>query len=120
MIRMHADISAAMTSVSEFLGFLVIRIFPCQGQRVTRSQRQFYHRSDDALSSHSDHFRDGPLAEDARMLSRDDHGQLVPSNGAVQQPVVAESSTEHSALRNPAFWKLAFIMSMRISLLCSC
>jgi hypothetical protein len=52
------------------------------------------------------------------MLSGDDQGQLVPANG-IQQPVIAEPSTKHSALRNPDFWTLAFIMSMRISLLCS-
>jgi hypothetical protein len=102
-----------MTSVSEFLGFLVIRVFPCQGQRATRAQRQLYHRSDDASTPNSDHFRDGPLAEDARMLSRDDQGQLVPAIGVVQHPPLIEPS----ALRKPDFWTLALIMSMRMCLL---
>src|SRR5436309_2882022 len=102
-----------MCSVSEFIGFIVISIFPNHSQGAIHNRLPFYrHKSGDALLL--------PVDEEPRQdMTSDEDTTLSPSNGNLQDVPVhpIHKSTEpiiNPALSNPDFWMIAFIMSMCI------
>ena len=99
-----------MSSVSEFIGFLVIFVFPRPdlpkdrtGQALlhTKSSESLIHRSDEEVGSDED-IESIPGTSDMVTVNND-------------EPVARAKHPEplrNSALSKPDFWMIAFIMSM--------
>jgi hypothetical protein len=105
-LAVHSNVSAVMTSLSEFVGFAVISIFPTQLPKPAQPRRSLQrHKSDDALISDG-RSRDG-IDSDDDVVERSDSTLLVPH-------VEPKDTTPHPAFSKPDFWMLACIMSMRI------
>ena len=106
---------AVMTSVSEFIGFLVIQVFPGQTLKHSWSRRVLYRPKVDEPSLSGDESPDDISDEAARILPSEDR-QHAPTS-IVAQPVLPLEPSSRPALRNPDFWTMAIIMSMRTLLL---
>ena len=102
-----------MTSVSEFIGFLVIQVFPGQSLKYSWSRRRLYRQKSDEPSLSGDESRDDIPDEAVRILPAGDR-EHTPTTTLAQSTTSLESSAPRPALQNPDFWILAVIMSMRI------
>ena len=102
---MSANGIAVMTTVSEFIGFLVISVFPEYALAEPQGQHTFHRpKSDDPLLANDEQARDGidsddELAELAGESSVDQHTRPYRKPGP--------------AFSKPEFWILTLIMSMR-------
>lgn len=112
-----SDNIAVMTSVSEFIGLLVIQVFPGQSLKYSWSRRRLYRQKIDEPSLSGDESRDDIPDEDVRILPAGDR-EHTPTTILAQSISSLESSAPRTALQNPDFWILAVIMSMRIFPLC--
>lgn len=105
-----------MTSVSEFIGFLVIQVFPGQSLNHSWGRRRLYRQKSDESRLSEDESRDDIPEEAVRILPTGDR-EHTPTTTLAQSAIPSESSAPRAALRNPDFWIMAFIMSMRSLLL---
>lgn len=103
-----------MSSVSEFIGFIVISIFPYQAQRGPRIRQPLQrNKSSNALVPSNEEFRDDPISDDDIMpRPRGQRSQDSSTPNTVHRTKPSESAN-HSALAKPDFWMMAFIMAMR-------
>lgn len=106
-----------MTSVSEFIGFLVIQVFPGQSLKHSWSRRRLYRQKSDEPSLSADESRDDIPDEAVQILPAGDR-EYAPTTPLAQSATTLEPSSPRPALQNPDFWILAVIMSMRILPLC--
>jgi hypothetical protein len=104
-----------MSSVSGFIGFVVISIFPSQISKTVRIRRPTYpHKSGDSLIVGDDERRDDPLSdEDTTPLASNQRAHDAASSAALLLADPVESANP-PALTKPDFWILAFIMAMRM------
>ena len=105
-----------MTGVSEFLGFLAIKIIPGHA-RLEHPPRRSYRglKNDDPLLRESSSSDEGRSDDTARSVHATEHeADLLSGNTATH---LLDKSSDHgihrSALRQPDFWMLAVIMLMR-------
>lgn len=108
-----------MSSVSEFIGFIVISVFPSESQKGAKIRDLFYRqKGDDALIANDEGSgEDTDSDEDTTSLPNSSRAQLVPAALAVNRPKPAEPS-RNPALSKPDFWMIAIIMSLRIFPFC--
>jgi hypothetical protein len=108
-----------MSSVSEFIGFIVISVFPSQSPKGAKIRDTFFRqKSDDALIANDERSgEDTDSDEDTASLPNSSRAQLVPAIVAVNRPKPTEPS-RNPALSKPDFWMIAIIMSMRIFPFC--
>jgi hypothetical protein len=106
---------AVMSSVSEFIGFIVISVFPSQNPKGANTRDPFFRqKSDDALIANDERSSEDTDSDvDTVSLPNSSRAQLVPAALAVNRPKPAEPS-RNPALSKPDFWMIAIIMSMRI------
>lgn len=106
--------AAVVSSVSEFIGFLVISIFPSHSQKIGRT-RQLINRnkSADSLIVNDEESRDDiDSNEDIVSLPSNSRTLPLPTPPPVHH-AKSVALTRNPALANPDFWMIAFIMSMR-------
>jgi hypothetical protein len=103
-----------MSSVSEFIGFIVISIFPTQAQKGPRIRQPFHiNKSSDALIPGDEESIDGLISGDdtiPRPRGQRAHDNSTPN---IVHHIKASESANHSALAKPDFWMMALIMAMR-------
>lgn len=105
-----------MTSASEFVGFIVISVFPSNDEKDNRTRRAFYqHKSNDALLANVEDGQEVNSSEDETTNLTINHRQ----HDAPEQPLPSSVSRSKSperpkgpALTKPDFWMIALIMSM--------
>lgn len=103
-----------MSSVSEFIGFIVISIFPSQTQKTARIRQPVYrHKSDDALINHDEESGEdfGP-DEDTASLPSSSRAQIAPAAALAVLHAKPAEPPKNPALTKPDFWMIAIIMSM--------
>jgi len=108
-----SDNIAVMTSVSEFIGLLVIQVFPGQSSKYFWNRRRVNRQKNDETSLSGDESRDDIPDEAVRILPAGDH-EHTSTTTLGQSMSSLESSAPRTALQNLDFWILAVIMSMRI------
>ena len=103
---------ASMTSVSEFIGFLVIQILPTQTPKRTWKTRLTYR------NKNTDHDSDG--GEHSECDSSYEHNPVIERDPTSSEPTPGSHSTsaseptlETAVMWKPDFWLVAFVMSMR-------
>ena len=103
-----------MSSVSEFIGFIVISIFPSQSQKEAQIRQPFYsHKSIGTLVVNDEESSDETGSEDDTVsLPSSSRARVAPSVHHVK-PV---EPAQKPALTNPDFWMIAVVMSMRMTL----
>jgi hypothetical protein len=107
--------AAVVSSVSEFIGFLVISIFPSHSQKIGRTREPIYrNKSADSLIINDEESReDVDSNEDIVSLPSNSRTLPIPTPPPVHH-AKSVALTRNPALANPDFWIIAFIMSMRI------
>jgi hypothetical protein len=107
--------AAVVSSVSEFIGFLVISIFPSQSQKIGRTRQSIYrNKSADCLIVNNEESRDDVGSnEDIVSLPSNSRTLPIPTPLPIHH-TGSVAPAGNSALANPEFWIIAFIMSMRI------
>ena len=106
---------AVMSSVSEFIGFLVITVLPSQTSGQLRQPGYRHKGGDSLIVSDEDSRNDTASDDDAASLTSCSRSQPL-STPVVAHRVKSAERPRNSALATPDFWMIAFIMSMRISL----
>ena len=108
-------LAAVVSSVSEFIGFLVISIFPSQSQKIGRTRQSIYrNKSADCLIVNNEESRED-IGSNEDIVSLPSNSRTLPIPTPL--PIHHTGSVApagNPALANPEFWIIAFIMSMRI------
>ena len=98
----------------------MIQVFPGQSLKHSWGRRRLYRQKSDESPLSEDELRDDIPEEAVRILPAGDR-EHTPTTTLMQSAISSESSAPHAdthaALRNPDFWIMAFIMSMRTLLL---
>jgi hypothetical protein len=104
-------VAAVMSSVSEFIGFIVISIFPSQSQKKVQIRQPFYrHKTGDPLISNDEDSRDDVVSDEETLSLPGSSRAATPLTG--HHTKTAEP-TKYAALSKPDFWMIAIIMAMR-------
>jgi hypothetical protein len=102
--------SAVMSSVSQFIGFLVIFIFPRTDHPKDPTLQPLYRtKSGESLVPRSD--EEAASDEDVVSIPSTSRSTAVNNNDPVSRAKLSEPR-QGSALSTPEFWMIAFIMSM--------